>query len=136
LEIARLTSVPLSDEEVDARWKWFRDCVMTIHGPPPLPKVLDLSKAELSANDRVEEDDIRYDMVPAEFNYTWRHWTLRFGDVTAEIERSDYGEYISFKLGEGGNLVRCHIARHAAFLEIDDALPEFAAWEREAAKVR
>lgn len=82
------------------QWKWFRKHLMRIYNMQHLPESLKKGEGKISENTRVVEDDIMYDMTPAEFNYDWYNQKLEFKDglqlATVEIEIADFGSHTKF----------------------------------------
>lgn len=82
------------------QWKWFRKHLMRIYNMQHLAESFKKGEGKISENTRLEDDDIMYDMTPAEFNYNWYNQKLEFKDglqvATIEIEIADFGPHRKF----------------------------------------
>lgn len=124
----------LQHPSILARWSWFRARLVELYGLEALPVSFTRDEGEISENFRLDEDDLRYDMVPCEFNYSWRCQTLIFQQgghtVTVTINVDDLYSYYWFSdepaLLDAG--VKLFVSFKEQYLELEDTCPDREAW--------
>ncbi len=91
----------LTHKAIIKRWQWFRRNLIEFYNMQHLPESFGEKEGEISENKAVEEDDLSYDMIPAEFNYNWHCQKLTFRNelckVTITINNDDLYSYYRFR---------------------------------------
>jgi hypothetical protein len=123
-------------DHIIGQWQWFRSHLMKVYNMQQLPKTFTETEGKTSENKRVYEDDIEYDMVPAEFNYDWRQQTIMFKDglqkVTITINDDEYSKYYKFWYEDEHDESRIvlSISDKKAYFNIAAQSPYILIWEK------
>ena len=124
----------LTHKVIIKRWQWFRQQLMELYNMQNLPESFNNKEGEISENKAVEEDDLRYDMTPIEFNYNWHCQKLTFRDelhkVSITINNDDLYSYYWFKYESAAPelTVKFFVSAKEQYIELSNPALYTAKW--------